>query len=82
MNNIYIYIYLVVRRCGEAVRLLRGDHGVAFDELSKHAALSLDAQSQGGDVEEEQICCLSSALSREDASLFIYAFFLYILFIV
>ena len=45
---------LVVGGGGEDLALLGGDGGVALDELGEHAAHGLDAQGQGGDVQQQQ----------------------------
>ena len=45
---------LVVSGGGEDLALLGGDGGVAVDELGEHAAHGLDAQGQGGDVQQQQ----------------------------
>ena len=46
---------LVVGGGGEDLALLHGDGGVALDELGHHAAHGLDAQGQGGDVQQQQV---------------------------
>ena len=46
---------LVVRGGGEGLALLYGDGGVALNELGHHAAHGLNAQGQGGDVQQQQV---------------------------
>ena len=45
---------LVVGGGGKGLALLHGDGGVTLDELGHHAAHGLDAQGQGGDVQQQQ----------------------------
>mmetsp|Transcript_2515 Transcript_2515/g.5598 ORF Transcript_2515/g.5598 Transcript_2515/m.5598 type:complete len:348 (+) Transcript_2515:268-1311(+) len=61
-------ILVVGSRC-EAVGLLGGDHGVAVDQLGEHTPLRLDAEGEGGHVEEEEVLRLGASLPRQDATL-------------
>merc|ERR1719387_3241599 len=60
---------LVVLVGREDLRLLGGDDGVARDELGHHAANGLNAEGEGGHVEQQQVLGLVAALAREDAAL-------------
>ena len=46
---------LVVRRGGEDLALRGGDGGVALDDLGHDPAQGLDAQGQGGDVQQQHV---------------------------
>ena len=50
---------LVVRRGGEDLALAGGDGGVALDDLGEDPAQGLDAQGQGGDVQQQDILDLA-----------------------
>mmetsp|Transcript_49190 Transcript_49190/g.72130 ORF Transcript_49190/g.72130 Transcript_49190/m.72130 type:complete len:112 (-) Transcript_49190:1090-1425(-) len=46
-----------------------GDDSVALNELCQNASLGLDTKSERSHVEEEEICSLRTALTREDTTL-------------
>ena len=50
---------LAVLRGGERLRLARGDGRVALDQLGHHAALGLDAQREGRDIEQQDVLDLA-----------------------
>ena len=54
LQHVDLHGGLVVGGGGEDLALLYGDGGVALDEAGAHAAHSLDAQGQGGDVQQQQ----------------------------
>ena len=60
-------LVVLVRR--EDLRLLRGNGGAARHELGHHAADGLNAEGEGGHIEEEEVLGLVTALAREDAAL-------------
>ena len=60
---------LLVLVGGEGLGLLGGDNSTARDDLGHHAANSLNAQSEGGHIDEKQILGLFAGLASEDASL-------------
>ena len=54
LEDVDLHLGLVVGGGGEDLALLGGDGGVALDELGVHAAHGLNAQGQGGDVQQQQ----------------------------
>lgn len=47
--------WLVVRSCGEDLRLLCGNNSVSWDQLGHDPSNSLNAKSQGTDIEQHQV---------------------------
>ena len=54
LEHVDLHAGLVVGGGGEHLGLLGGDGGVALDQLGHHAAHGLNAQGQGGDVQQQQ----------------------------
>jgi len=54
LEDVDLHGGLVVGGGGEDLALLDGDGGVALDQLGEHAAHGLNAQGQGGDVQQQQ----------------------------
>ena len=54
LEHVDLHGGLVVGGGGEDLALLDGDGGVALDELGEYAAHGLNAQGQGGDVQQQQ----------------------------
>mmetsp|Transcript_21891 Transcript_21891/g.44855 ORF Transcript_21891/g.44855 Transcript_21891/m.44855 type:complete len:367 (-) Transcript_21891:120-1220(-) len=64
-----VHISLVVFRSGEVLVLVCRDRAVALDELLHQPTCHLDTQRQGGNVEEEHVLHLLSALARHNGGL-------------
>lgn len=47
--------WLVVRSCGEDLRLLGGNNGVSWDQLGHDTSNGLNAKSQGTHIEQHQV---------------------------
>ena len=60
---------LVVLVGGEGLGLLGGDDGVAVDELGHHSAHGLNAQGQGGHIQQQQVVGGLGRLAGKDAAL-------------
>src|SRR6476660_7748400 len=55
LEHLDLHAGLVVVGGGEHLRLLRGDRGVALDELGHDLTLGLDAEGQRRDVEQQDV---------------------------
>ena len=65
LKDVDLHAGLVVGGGGEDLALLHGDGGVPVDQLGEHAAHGLNAQRQGGDVQQQQ----TLHVAGEDAAL-------------
>ena len=54
LKDVDLHRGLVIRSSGEDLALLHRDGSVAVDQLGAHAAHGLNAQGQGGDVQQQQ----------------------------
>ncbi len=63
------HLRLVVGGCGEDLALLGGDGGVAIDHAREDAAQGLDAQGQGGHVQQQDVLWINGVRSREGCGL-------------
>merc|ERR1719333_33004 len=60
---------LVVLVRGKRLRFLGGDDGVTFDEFRHHATNSLNAEGQGGNVEQEKVLHVLATFTTKDTAL-------------
>ena len=74
LEHMDFYRSLIISRCGEHLALLSGDCGVALNQFGEHAAHCLDAQTQGGNVQQQQALYIAAKDTALNGSAYGHAF--------